>query len=255
MKRHITPALVISLIALTLSLMGVGYAAISLPRDSVGQAQIKPGAVGSSEIANGSLRPADFSRAALVKLEGAQGPKGETGAAGPRGETGAPGAPGGGGPGSGTGLTVTGADGTVAGTLVSSFYFPNSYSYVVRTPTGLIVTYRADNGDQWTPQLPSLNVYSFAPDCSEPRYAASYWAREFPHGTAVVLRSQGGWDWNFTIGPRTITPAVGTNVYYLDSGRTCMPGGTVEPPYYDEWIQLEPTPVPIPVLTTPVTIG
>ncbi len=86
MRKYVTPSIVISLIALTLSLMGAGYAGFILPRDSVGREQIKAGAVGSSEIANGSLRPVDFSKAAIRKLTGVQGPKGDAGA---RGETGA----------------------------------------------------------------------------------------------------------------------------------------------------------------------
>ena len=106
MRKHITPSVVISLIALTLSLMGAGYAAITLPRDSVGRAQIKSGAVGSPEVADGSLKPADFSKAALAKFEGAQGPRGEAGAAGPRGETGAAGTGGGGATGGGCVLVM-----------------------------------------------------------------------------------------------------------------------------------------------------
>lgn len=43
--RRPSPALVISLITLFVALGGTTYAATSLPRDSVGTAQIKPRAV------------------------------------------------------------------------------------------------------------------------------------------------------------------------------------------------------------------
>jgi hypothetical protein len=258
MRKHITPSVVISLIALTLSLMGAGYAAITLPRDSVGTAQIRAGAVGSAEIANGSLKAADFSKGALATLKGAPGATGAAGATGPRGEAGAPGAPGGGGSESGREPTVTGADGTVAGTLIHSAHVNNGvYSYQVRTPTGLIVTYLAEPGrDQWELFGNDIFVLSLASDCSEPRYIQPDVARSFPRGNSVVFHRD-RWDWDFTIGTQRITPAGNANVYWLQGDGTCAPLGTIgdNSPALAELIRLEPTPVPIPVLTTPVTIG
>jgi hypothetical protein len=258
MRKHITPSVVISLIALTLSLMGAGYAAITLPRDSVGTAQIRAGAVGSAEIANGSLKAADFSKGALATLKGAPGATGAAGATGPRGEAGAPGAPGGGGSESGREPTVTGADGTVAGTLIHSAHVSNGFfSYQVRTPTGQIVTYFAAPGThQWELFGNYINVLSLASDCSEPRYISPDEARTFPRGNSVVFhRDRTGF--HFTIGTQRITPAGNASVYRLEANGGCVPQGTIgdNSPALDELVRLEPTPVPIPVLTTPVTIG
>jgi hypothetical protein len=63
---------VTSSIALFVALGGTGYAALKLPRDSVGAKQIKAGAVRSAEVKNHSLKPVDF--ATLP-----QGPKGDNG--------------------------------------------------------------------------------------------------------------------------------------------------------------------------------
>jgi hypothetical protein len=72
---------VMSTLALFVALGGTGYAALKLPRNSVGAKQIRTGAVRSAEVKDHSLKAADF---AAVP----QGPKGDTG------DAGAPGAPG-----------------------------------------------------------------------------------------------------------------------------------------------------------------
>ena len=69
-------AIVIACLALVVALGGTGYAAISLPANSVGTAQVK----------NGSLLKKDFKAGQL--------PKGARGAAGAKGATGPAGAPG-----------------------------------------------------------------------------------------------------------------------------------------------------------------
>lgn len=83
---------IIALTALFTALGGVSYAAVVIPRDSVGPVQIRAGAVGSSEIKNRSLQAADFAPGALrapSKGEAAlAGPKGDPGAPGPAGPTG-----------------------------------------------------------------------------------------------------------------------------------------------------------------------
>lgn len=94
----------IGLAALFIALGGTSYAAVQLPKNSVGANQIKASAVGSSEIKNrsvtgtdvknssltaadiknGSLTAADFKASDLPRgATGPQGPKGETGPAGP----------------------------------------------------------------------------------------------------------------------------------------------------------------------------
>ena len=72
---------VTSTLALFVALGGTGYAALKLPRDSVGAKQIKRAAVRSAEVKDHSLKAVDF--AALP-----QGPKGD------KGDKGDPGAPG-----------------------------------------------------------------------------------------------------------------------------------------------------------------
>ena len=58
--RRFRYADVMSTVAAFLALGGVSYAAISLPKNSVAGKHIKPGAVASSDVKDGSLRRADF---------------------------------------------------------------------------------------------------------------------------------------------------------------------------------------------------
>ena len=84
--RRPSPALVVSIIALVVATAGTGYAALSLPKNSVGSKQLKPNAVTSSKVKNRSLRATDFKQGQLPA--GAQGLKGDKG---DKGDTGAPG--------------------------------------------------------------------------------------------------------------------------------------------------------------------
>lgn len=84
--RRPSPALVVASLALLLSLGGTGYAALKLPRNSVGTSQLKPNAVTSAKIKNGTLRKADFKA-----NDAPAGPQGPRGADGPQGQQGAPG--------------------------------------------------------------------------------------------------------------------------------------------------------------------
>jgi hypothetical protein len=81
----------IGLLALCIALSGTAYAA-TLPRNSVGAAQLKKNAVTSPKVKPGSLLVSDFKgsqRANLVGPQGARGPQGERG---PQGISGAAGA-------------------------------------------------------------------------------------------------------------------------------------------------------------------
>lgn len=60
-----SPALLISCLALLITLSGVGYAAKTLPRNSVGTAQLKANAVNGSKVANNSLKGADIDESSL----------------------------------------------------------------------------------------------------------------------------------------------------------------------------------------------
>src|ERR1700759_627964 len=55
MRRRPSAAIVISSVALFMSLGGVGYAAISIPNSSVGTAQLKNNAVTNGKIKNGAV--------------------------------------------------------------------------------------------------------------------------------------------------------------------------------------------------------
>jgi hypothetical protein len=81
--------MVIACIALTVALGGTSYAAVTLPRGSVGTAQLKKNAVVSAKVKNRSLLAVDFKRGQLPR--GARGPQGS---AGPQGAAGAAGAQG-----------------------------------------------------------------------------------------------------------------------------------------------------------------
>ena len=111
-----TYANVVATLALFLALGGVGYAATSLPANSVGSAQLKPDAVTGAKVKNGSLRSADFKKGQLPK--GAKGATGATGPAGPAGVAGPAGAPGA--AGTALGYALVKADGTLDATRSSA---------------------------------------------------------------------------------------------------------------------------------------
>lgn len=80
-----SPALVVASIALLVALGGTSYAAVTLPRNSVGPAQLRIGAVTSLKVRNASLRTVDLApatRLALTGQAGPQGPQGEPGLSG-----------------------------------------------------------------------------------------------------------------------------------------------------------------------------
>ena len=73
--------MVVALLALFVALAGSGYAAVKLPRNSVG----------SKQVINGSLQTLDLSKPARAALKGNRGPRGLQGAQGLAGATGAKG--------------------------------------------------------------------------------------------------------------------------------------------------------------------
>jgi hypothetical protein len=83
-----SPALVLAALALLVALGGTSYAAVALPNNSVGAAQIRAGAVASPEVRNGSLRTLDLAPAARRALKGQAGQQGRQG---PKGDAGPPG--------------------------------------------------------------------------------------------------------------------------------------------------------------------
>jgi hypothetical protein len=96
-------SLTLSIAALTIAVLGstqVGHAAreLVLPRASVGAAQLKPNAITSAKVMDGTLVAADFKAGALqggpAGSPGTEGPVGATGSAGPAGPAGTAGATG-----------------------------------------------------------------------------------------------------------------------------------------------------------------
>lgn len=99
LRRHLTYANVAASLALFVALGGVGWAAATLPKNSVGSAQIKKNAVTASKIKSGSVTGAKVKDGSLTAKDfgtlptGPQGPKGDTGAQGPQGPAGPAGDP------------------------------------------------------------------------------------------------------------------------------------------------------------------
>jgi len=99
LRRNLSPSLVISVLALFVALGGTSYAALVLPKGSVGTVQLKkeavskkklkPNAVVSKKVKNRSLLAKDFKAGQLPT-----GATGSTGATGNPGASGAPGAAG-----------------------------------------------------------------------------------------------------------------------------------------------------------------
>ena len=116
LRKHLTFANVVSVLALFVALGGASYAAVNLPKNSVGTKQLKgksvgtkqlkgkavsskklnAGAVNSAKVRDRSLRAIDFKEGEL--LAGPTGPAGATGITGTAGADGQPGATGATGP-------------------------------------------------------------------------------------------------------------------------------------------------------------
>lgn len=91
-RSRLSFANVMSIIAVFVALGGTSYAAIKIPKNSVGSAQIKTNGVASSDVKNGSLKKADFKATDLpAGPTGPQGAKGDPGTNGTNGSNGAPG--------------------------------------------------------------------------------------------------------------------------------------------------------------------
>jgi hypothetical protein len=89
LRSRLTYANVMATVAVFIALGGSGYAAITLPKNSVKAKQIAPRAVQSSEAHNLTLR--DFRRGVRAKLKGERGDPGLQGIQGPQGPQGVPG--------------------------------------------------------------------------------------------------------------------------------------------------------------------
>ena len=104
-KPRLTYANAAATLALFTSLGGVSWAAVTLPKGSVGSQQLQLNAVSTKNVRDGSLLSRDFKRGELPRgqtgltgatglpgLPGPPGARGPQGTAGPKGDPGAPGA-------------------------------------------------------------------------------------------------------------------------------------------------------------------
>jgi BclA C-terminal domain len=121
MRPKLTYANVMATIAVFIALGGASYAALKLPKNSVGTKQLKKNSVNSVKVKDHSLRAADFKAGQLPA--GKQGPKGDPGVKGD------PGTPGPGfGPDSGSAYELaTIADATIVGGADISFSGSNDF--------------------------------------------------------------------------------------------------------------------------------
>ena len=153
-----SPALVVSCVALAVALGGTGYALTALPKNSVGNTQIKSNAVTSSKVKNGTLVAADFKAGVLSTLSGAQGAKGDTGAAGETGAAGPTGA---------TGPTGPTASAYGVSNPVLSLSAGGAYAEVIR-----LTTASSASGPLVLPTamrvfvMADLNAYKGSPDAA-----------------------------------------------------------------------------------------
>ncbi len=184
----------IALLALFVALGGTSYAAVSLPKNSVGTAQLKSNsvqsakikkgavtrakirdnAINSAKVADGSLLAADFAAGQLPKGDtGPAGPAGAAGPAGPAGPEGPAGPAGPEGPQGPPGL----ADGPAGGALTGNYPDPGIANGAVgpdqigTIPTARLVrgsgtTYEVASGGQgspiaWTEPTGGPNDFSY----------------------------------------------------------------------------------------------
>ena len=81
--RPPSPSMAVALLALLVALGGTSYAAVNLPRNSVGNRQLKRDAITGAKVKDRSLFANDFARGQIP--QGPAGPRGPAGAAGPPG--------------------------------------------------------------------------------------------------------------------------------------------------------------------------
>jgi hypothetical protein len=88
LRGRITWANVVSSLALFVAIGGVSWAAVTLPKNSVGGSKIKKNAVTGVKVKDKSLKPSDFAPGALQAGVGPAGPAGPVGPAGATGDKG-----------------------------------------------------------------------------------------------------------------------------------------------------------------------
>jgi hypothetical protein len=132
-----SPAMVVALVALFVALSGTSYAALTLPRNSVGPEQIRNNAVTGPKVKAGSLAASDFKSSERLRLRGPRGSVGATGAAGPAGQPGPAGAVGPPGP---AALVTTLTEGTATTLKAHSCYGLDLDGAAATTAAGNVLT-------------------------------------------------------------------------------------------------------------------
>jgi hypothetical protein len=84
-RSRLTYANVLASLALFIALGGASYAAVQIPKGSVGTKQLKRNAVTSPKVKPGSLLVSDFRASQRSQLRGPAGPEGPRGLTGPAG--------------------------------------------------------------------------------------------------------------------------------------------------------------------------
>lgn len=92
LRAHLTYANVVATIAVFIALGGSSYAALNLPKNSVGSEQLKRNSITSAKVKGGSLSTTDLKASARSHLRGRRGPRGVQGPPGTTGKTGKTGA-------------------------------------------------------------------------------------------------------------------------------------------------------------------
>lgn len=87
LSARLSYANVVATLALFVALGGSSYAALNLPKASVGARQLKKNSVTSPKVKRGSLLVSDFKASQRAGLRGLRGPQGTQGVAGPAGAT------------------------------------------------------------------------------------------------------------------------------------------------------------------------
>lgn len=201
-RGRLTYSNVVASMALFIALGGVSYAAVTLPKNSVGSTQIKQNAVTGSKVKSSSLTGSDVKNSSLTggdvkngsltavdfsgSVQGAQGTAGTAGAPGAKGETGGRGDRGVPGPVTGdlpSGVTLRGnyAIGAPAGT--QSGYVRTGVSFGLRLPSDPTVHKVPAGG----PKPPECQGTIYMPEAA-PGHLCIYQRDEIGIGTLFVCR-------------------------------------------------------------------
>lgn len=187
-KKHLLAAVAV-IVAAFVALGGPAAA-----KHWINGADIKPGTVGTKQIANGAITSGKLSKS-LRKSLGKTGPRGATGATGPTGPAGQAGARGPAGA-----VNVLDATGKVLGVFTG--FFSGTY-YMIFTAQGAMLVYEPSTATDYPIPVAGTALFYRSTDCSGTAYA--------PYGGSYPLE--------MGIIPNS-TPRPGNPIYVLVAGAT-----------------------------------